>query len=119
MSLHDLLAGGPCDPLLGGRRVLVVEDEYLIAEDLCEQLLLCRAEVMGPVASVADVLALLDAGPAPDMAVLDIGLGGEKVYPVADVLWPEASLSSSPRATTVGAFRRPMPTSHGPRSRWA
>jgi CheY-like chemotaxis protein len=42
---------------------------------------------MGPVAAVADALALLEAGPAPDMAVLDIGLGdNETVYPVADRL---------------------------------
>ena len=41
---------------------------------------------MGPVARVADALALLEAGPVPDMALLDIGLGDETVYPVADAL---------------------------------
>ena len=86
MSLHDLLAGKSCDVSLQGRRVLVVEDEYLIAEDLREQLLSCGAEVLGPVASVNDALALLEDGAAPDLAILDIGLGGEKVYPVADAL---------------------------------
>ncbi len=86
MSLQDLLAGKPCDSSLQGLRVLVVEDEYLIAEDLCEELRSCGAEVMGPASCVADALALLEAGPAPDLALLDIGLGGEKVYPVADAL---------------------------------
>ncbi len=86
MSLHDLLAGRPCDGSLRGRRVLIVEDDYLIAEDLREQLLSCGAVVLGPVACVADALALLEDGAAPDMAILDIGLGGGKVYPVADAL---------------------------------
>ena len=39
MSLHGSLAGGPFDPVLRGRRVLVVEDEYVVAEDLREELL--------------------------------------------------------------------------------
>jgi CheY-like chemotaxis protein len=86
MSLHDLLAGRPCDGSLRGRRVLIVEDDYLIAEDLREQLLSCGAVVLGPVACVADALALLEDGAVPDMAILDIGLGGGKVYPVADAL---------------------------------
>ena len=86
MLLLDLLAGKSCGTSLRGCRVLVVEDEYLIAEDLCEELLSCGAEVMGPAACVADALDLLGYGPAPDMAVLDIGLENEKVYPVADAL---------------------------------
>jgi CheY-like chemotaxis protein len=87
MSLHDLLAGRPCDGSLRGRRVLVVEDEYLIAEDLREQLLSCGAEVLGPLACVADALALLEDGAAPCGAILDIGLvRDERVYPVADAL---------------------------------
>ena len=35
---------------------------------------------------MADALALLEAGPAPVVAILDIGLGDETVYPVADAL---------------------------------
>jgi CheY-like chemotaxis protein len=66
--------------------VLVVEDEYLIAEDLREQLLSCGAEVLGPVTCVADALALLADGAAPTLAILDIGLGSDTVYPVADAL---------------------------------
>lgn len=86
MLLHAFFAGEPCDASLRGRRVLVVEDEYLFAEDLREQLLSCGAEVLGPVACVADALALLGDGSEPDLAILDIGLGRETVYPVADAL---------------------------------
>ncbi len=86
MSLHGPLAGEPFHPLLRGRRVLVVEDNYLVAEDLREELLRWRAEVMGPVGTVTDALALLEAGLVPDMAILDIKLGDELVYPVAEAL---------------------------------
>ena len=86
MTLHSLLAGQPCDLSLTGRRVLVVEDDYITAQDMLEQLLSCGAEVMGPVASVAKALDLVQSGLPPHTAGLDIGLGGEKVYPVADAL---------------------------------
>lgn len=69
-----------------GRRFLLVEDEYLIASDLASWLEEQGAEVLGPVPSVDDALALLDAEPLPDAAVLDINLGDEQVFPVADAL---------------------------------
>jgi hypothetical protein len=56
MSLHSLLAGQPCDPSLTGRRVLVVEDDYILAQDLLEELLRWGAEVMGPVALAGEPL---------------------------------------------------------------
>ncbi len=131
MLLHDLLTGKPCGPFLEGRRVLVVEDDYVQATDLCEHLLFCGAEVMGPVACVADALALMEAEPPPDMAVLDIRLGNETVYPVADALralgipfvfatghdaWaiPEG-YASVPRAEKPLAFRAHAPAG----SAWA
>ena len=86
MSLHGLLEGQPYDSSLTGRRVLVVEDDYIVAQDLLEELLRCGAEVMGPVPSVAEALDLLQSCPSVYMAILDIGLGGELVYPVADAL---------------------------------
>jgi DNA-binding response OmpR family regulator len=73
-------------PRIAGRRLLVVEDEYLIASDLASWLEEQDAEVLGPVPSVEDAMALLDAGPLPDAAVLDINLGDEQVFPVADAL---------------------------------
>ena len=58
MLLHDLLTAKPCDFFLEGRRVLVVEDDYVQATDLCEHLLFCGAEVMGPVACEDDASPL-------------------------------------------------------------
>jgi CheY-like chemotaxis protein len=73
-------------PGLSGRRLLVVEDEYIIAADLVRELRRVGAEVVGPVRSVGDALSLIEAGEPIDGAVLDINLGGERVYPVADAL---------------------------------
>lgn len=42
--------------------------------------------VLGPVATVADALALIDRVPEMDGAVLDVNLGREVAYPVADAL---------------------------------
>lgn len=65
-----------------GRSVLVVEDEALVALDLEETLKMAGVHVMGPAASVAEAMALLEAG-TPDAAILDLNLRGELVTPVA------------------------------------
>ena len=62
-------------------RVLVVEDQPLIAMDL-EDLLISRGyEVLGPVATVAAALDRL-AATTPDAALLDIDLAGETSFAV-------------------------------------
>jgi CheY-like chemotaxis protein len=72
--------------VLAGRRVLVVEDQYAIALDLCEGLDQQGADVVGPASSVEDALVMLEGGARPDVAVLDVQLRGGLVYPVADRL---------------------------------
>ena len=73
-------------PGLTGRRVLLVEDDYFVADVLCQELESAGAEVVGPASDVAAALALIEAEPAIGGAVLDVHLGGEMVWPVADVL---------------------------------
>jgi CheY-like chemotaxis protein len=68
-----------------GRRVLVVEDEYLIAADVVRLLRRLGADVVGPVAQVEHALALIEADKA-DCAILDINLGDEDIFRVADAL---------------------------------
>ncbi|PVE20744.1 hypothetical protein DC522_30530 [Microvirga sp. KLBC 81] len=73
-------------PSLSGRRVLVVEDEFFVADDLVQAISVLGAEVLGPVPTRDEALDLLaKAGPI-DLAVLDISLEDEAVYPVADLL---------------------------------
>ena len=71
---------------LAERHVLVVEDDYLIAAALAEELADRAAVVIGPAPSVESALILVDGAGQLDLAVLDVNLRGEEVYPVADVL---------------------------------
>ena len=73
-------------PSLSGRRVLVVEDEYFVADDLGRALTQLGAEVLGPVATREEAFELLSTGERIDLAVLDINLQDESVFPVADTL---------------------------------
>jgi two-component SAPR family response regulator len=59
---------------LSGIRVLIVEDEYLIALDVCEWLKRSGASVIGPARSVTHALRLL-ASSQVDVAVIDVNLG--------------------------------------------
>jgi DNA-binding response OmpR family regulator len=68
-----------------GKSVLVVEDEALVAIMLEEMLGDLGYQVIGPVASVGAALALYAQG-RPDAAILDINLGGEHSFAVADAL---------------------------------
>ena len=70
---------------LKGMRILVVEDEMMAAMMLETLLDDSGGIVVGPVGSVAKALVLIETKPI-DGAVLDVNLGGEFVYPVADAL---------------------------------
>ena len=59
---------------LAGRRVLVVEDNFLIALDLGESLREAGAEVIGPCAGAAEAAEAIAAG-GIDCALIDINLG--------------------------------------------
>lgn len=72
--------------MLNDLNILVVEDEALLAMELSMTLEDQGADIVGPCGSVAS--ALTRCGTA-DVAVLDVDLCGEKVYPVADRLMRE------------------------------
>lgn len=67
-------------------RILVAEDEYMLMDELCRGLAAAGARVIGPAASVDDVLLLLSSGADLDGAILDINLGGQAIFPAADIL---------------------------------
>ena len=70
---------------LWGRRVLVVEDEAAIAIDIARTLEEQGATIVGPASAVDDALRLIEDG-LVDCALLDIRLGDDVGWPVADAL---------------------------------
>ena len=69
---------------LRGCRILVVEDNFLLAETLRDFLEDCGCETVGPAPRVSVALPLCDDG--LDGAMLDINLGQETCFEVADLL---------------------------------
>src|SRR5690349_19644228 len=64
-------------PSLQGSRVLILEDEYFLADDLARALRERGAEPVGPVSSVAEAEELL-ARERLDAAIHDLNLQGKK-----------------------------------------
>ena len=67
---------------LGGHRILIVEDELIIAWELQDIVEALGGSVLGPIPSVPAALRLLGQQ-RPDAALLDVNLQGQKVTPVA------------------------------------
>ena len=66
-------------------RILVVEDEYLIRmllEDMLADLGYEIAAACGTVAEASELAATAEF----DLAILDVNLDGQEIYPVADIL---------------------------------
>lgn len=71
---------------LAGRRILVVEDEYFLADDLHRHLASLGAEIIGPIAGLDEAEALLKADAAIDAALLDVNVKSEMIFPLARAL---------------------------------
>jgi two-component sensor histidine kinase/DNA-binding response OmpR family regulator len=71
--------------VINGKRIMIVEDEALVAMILEDQLGELGYSVTATCANVPDALNALSAN-TPDAAILDVNLGGQLVYPVADQL---------------------------------
>ena len=70
---------------LVGLRVLVVEDEMMVSmliEDMLHDL---GCIVVGPASRLEDAIALVESAEL-DCAVLDVNLGGQPIFPLADLL---------------------------------
>ena len=70
---------------LAGLRVLVVEDEMMVSmliEDMLHDL---GCTVVGPASRLEDAIALVESAEL-DCAVLDVNLGGQPIFPLADLL---------------------------------
>jgi CheY-like chemotaxis protein len=89
------------------RSVLIVEDEPLISmmlEDFIDSL---GHKVAGVAETVKDALARIEEG-GFDVAIVDVHLKGEKVWPVADRL----SESGVPFILATGGHIEPPPAAH-------
>jgi len=72
-------------PSLHGCRVLIIEDEYLLASELEEVLRASRAEIIGPIHDLDSAFEQVAAG-GFDVAIIDINLHGQQSYEIADEL---------------------------------
>ena len=75
--------------VLRDKRILIVEDDAVIAMMIEDELLEAGVRVVGPAGSIDDALRLIETMKVDDgldAAVLDINLDGEVVSPVADQL---------------------------------
>lgn len=98
--------------MIAGKRILVVEDEFIVAAMLRDALEDEGAVALGPAGRVADALALVHAG-GIDVVVLDWNLAGEASTPVAEALAAQGVpfLISTGYGSVGGAFaNRPVVT---------
>jgi CheY-like chemotaxis protein len=96
-------------PLLGSR-ILIVEDNMLLAETVADVLESAGARIVGPFMTMVEALERLSELTAIDGAILDIGLGDEESYPLAEALQttgiPFMFLTGVERSDMPGAFAR-------------
>jgi DNA-binding response OmpR family regulator len=70
---------------LAGKRILIVEDEIIVALDLADKITADGAKAVGPVSTVSAALDVI-ANTELDGVILDVKLREEMAFPVADVL---------------------------------
>ena len=70
---------------LAGLRVLVVEDEMMVSMLIEDMLTDLGCQVVGPAARLDEAIDLAMASDL-DCAVLDVNLGGQPIFPLADLL---------------------------------
>jgi DNA-binding response OmpR family regulator len=93
---------------LRSERVLVVEDEPLIALEVAQMLETAGFEVVGPAASVDAALKLIDIAGC-DAAILDVNLGQQSAEPIASRL----ARSKVPFVAMSGYSREQLPAGFG------
>lgn len=71
---------------LEGRAILIVEDDYMLADELARTVEEAGGRTAGVVPDITSALALLDGGVQVDGALLDVKLGEELSFPVAEAL---------------------------------
>jgi DNA-binding response OmpR family regulator len=75
----------PPGRLPSGLRVLLVEDEFMVALLLETELAAIGCEIIGPIGRLDKALEMAQRE-AVDVAILDVNVNGNEVYPVAEAL---------------------------------
>lgn len=70
--------------------ILVMEDDYIVALDLCACVESLGVTVIGPAGKLADGLHLAQTAPSIHGALLDVNISGQTVFPVVDALLARA-----------------------------
>lgn len=106
------------EQILAATRVLIVEDEYALADELSYELSRVGAVVIGPAGNLQGALDLVKSEIEIGLAVLDVNLRGEAVFPVADLLAERGipmvfatgydALSIPPRFAHIATFIKPV-----------
>lgn len=69
------------------KRILIVEDEVLLADDVAQSIQAMGLDPVGPVGTIEAASALAETQQL-DGALLDVRLRrGQRVYPVVEILW--------------------------------
>jgi PAS domain S-box-containing protein len=106
---HKASAPPPAAPKLTGRRILIIEDEPLVALDLSACIEDADGIVIGPSGSAKDALRLIEAETI-DAALLDANLHGKPVDTIATALTthniPYVFVSGHSRAGLPVAFAK-------------
>jgi CheY-like chemotaxis protein len=71
---------------LAGRRILVVEDEYFLADDIVRALSALGARIVGPYGGLDEAVGIVDREIVIDAAIMDINLRDEMAFPLARAL---------------------------------
>lgn len=98
---------------LAGCRVLVVEDEYFIADELDRALVERGAAVVGPVGDLESALIQVEQCEF-DTAIVDLNLRNEMAYAVADALKQQ----QIPFVFATGYAQSTIPTRFANVARW-
>lgn len=77
---------GDAEDALKGAKVLVLEDETLVSMMVEDMLMDLGCEIVGPFARLDQAVSAVNGGLQIDLALLDVNLGGERSFPVAELL---------------------------------
>jgi CheY-like chemotaxis protein len=116
-ELVDQYAEGEAMTETAQQRVLIVEDEMLVAILLEDMLAELGFEVAGTASRVANALPLVDTLTF-DIAILDVNLAGEESFPIADALAEKGCPMTLRPAMDAKASCRATPTGRSSASRF-